>query len=692
MAFPQLSQLDKDRAVGNFQLQNSGILEALNAQRLNKKQDLTSRNQDFFDNQSGYSDLAPLAGGLVAGIAAAPFTAGASLPLALALAGGAGAVGTGGGQLLKEVTDRKEGVDFGNVLEQGAIGGAFNAGGLGLGRALQVARSGGSVSQLIGGSGDDLASLTGRASNNVSSKLSSAGGRSTSKGVKGKINDAGVRRFFNLNKGNTKAATRAGKNPLEIGRNTLSKLGIGADDYDDALGAVDTLGNGGKIGQRISQNSEAIKQRLAGRQIDVSAFYDDMAKKADQLRTIPGNQSRVAFLDDVVASRPPSTVLDGADAYDLKVALDDTFGKAMASGDDLTATAADVQKSYGNQIRKALGEDDLVANLTSENQDLIISRELLSDARDGLQIAGQNSPLKSISPINAINNIAKRPIFSRTAARLGTGSNVARTPTLSGALSGLGGTGTSAAQQAGGQLGGRSIQALMATFDQNDPIDAQIMQDIQEAGLGGDTQGGVVDAFGADTDREEQPQTLASAFSDPAVIQQLMIQDLQQTGGENISSLQKIFDIGGGVSQGGLDLNNTAITSISDTQAGIDQLGQLSELYKTSSANNPVIGRLRGLNPFDSDAQTFDSQLRLTRQIIGKALEGGVLRKEDEAKYSAILPNRGDTDASAVQKLELIQSDIQDKLDQFIQNQQQFGGGGQQSNSLADAMAQQGAF
>ena len=92
--------------------------------------------------------------------------------------------------------------------------------------------------------------------------------------------------------------------------------------------------------------------------------------------------------------------------------------------------------------------------------------------------------------------------------------------------------------------------------------------------------------------------------------------------------------------------------------------------------NNPVLGRLRGLNPFDTDAQRFESELRLTRQIIGKALEGGVLRKEDEAKYAAIMPNRGDTDAVAREKIEFIKRDIQNKLNVFIENQQQFGGQG----------------
>lgn len=172
--------------------------------------------------------------------------------------------------------------------------------------------------------------------------------------------------------------------------------------------------------------------------------------------------------------------------------------------------------------------------------------------------------------------------------------------------------------------------------------------------------------------------------------QNAMLVDLQETGGENFDKIQQLYELFGPQSTQAPELNNTAITAISDTQAGISQLDKLAQTYKDSSANFPVLGRLRGLNPFDTESQAFDSQLRLTRQIIGKALEGGVLRKEDEAKYTAILPNRGDTDESALAKLEFIKNDIQQKLDQFMQNQSIYGGDG----SLEDALltVQGGAY
>ena len=44
--------------------------------------------------------------------------------------------------------------------------------------------------------------------------------------------------------------------------------------------------------------------------------------------------------------------------------------------------------------------------------------------------------------------------------------------------------------------------------------------------------------------------------------------------------------------------------------------------------------------------------------MIGKALEGGVLRKEDEEKYKDILPTIGDTEAVALSKINGLEAAI----------------------------------
>lgn len=62
---------------------------------------------------------------------------------------------------------------------------------------------------------------------------------------------------------------------------------------------------------------------------------------------------------------------------------------------------------------------------------------------------------------------------------------------------------------------------------------------------------------------------------------------------------------------------------------------------------------MAGVEPggFGAGAKNRQAQIALAKQIIGKGLEGGVLRKEDESKYADILPTIQDPDDVVVGKL-----------------------------------------
>lgn len=137
-------------------------------------------------------------------------------------------------------------------------------------------------------------------------------------------------------------------------------------------------------------------------------------------------------------------------------------------------------------------------------------------------------------------------------------------------------------------------------------------------------------------------------------------------------------------------LNNTAIGTITDLQTGLDNLGGLEQRIGQSSANSPVLGNIRSLNPLDTDAKSLRAEIDRVKQVVGKALEGGVLRKEDEEKYARILPTINDTDEVAREKINAIRNDLQNKLQSYYVNQYQFGGG--QPTSIEDALMQQGAY
>lgn len=143
--------------------------------------------------------------------------------------------------------------------------------------------------------------------------------------------------------------------------------------------------------------------------------------------------------------------------------------------------------------------------------------------------------------------------------------------------------------------------------------------------------------------------------------------------------------------QEGLELNNTAIQSLTDLQTGLDNLGALEQRISESGANAPFLGGLRSLNPLDTEAKSLRAEIDRVKQVVGKALEGGVLRKEDEEKYARILPTIDDTDEVARRKIEAIRGDLQNKLNTFYANQQQFSGGSSLENALM-AGQQQGGY
>lgn len=98
-------------------------------------------------------------------------------------------------------------------------------------------------------------------------------------------------------------------------------------------------------------------------------------------------------------------------------------------------------------------------------------------------------------------------------------------------------------------------------------------------------------------------------------------------------------------------------TNLSGTQQGINQMatlmGQIPKYAKLGLAG--PVGSLRRFNPYDANAQAFQQYVNTYKQVIGKGLEGGVLRKEDEAKYEKIIPRMGDTEEVLMRKAQQLQ-------------------------------------
>lgn len=116
-------------------------------------------------------------------------------------------------------------------------------------------------------------------------------------------------------------------------------------------------------------------------------------------------------------------------------------------------------------------------------------------------------------------------------------------------------------------------------------------------------------------------------------------------------------------------VNSSGAAALSDSQTALSVADDLADTIEQSkSIMGPVKGYAAARNPYDTNAQIFNSQMETAAQIIGKALEGGVLRQEDVVKYRRILPQITDLPSVAKAKIAKVKA----LLNTRYQNQTEF--------------------
>jgi len=114
---------------------------------------------------------------------------------------------------------------------------------------------------------------------------------------------------------------------------------------------------------------------------------------------------------------------------------------------------------------------------------------------------------------------------------------------------------------------------------------------------------------------------------------------------------------------GGEQLGTTPVLGLTDIMASKETLRNLStSIESRKGLLGPIKGSLNKLNPYATEAQDLQGEIDAARQLIGRSLEGGVLRKEDEEKYKKILPKLNDTPAVAQRKIENVYKLLEQKL------------------------------
>lgn len=119
-------------------------------------------------------------------------------------------------------------------------------------------------------------------------------------------------------------------------------------------------------------------------------------------------------------------------------------------------------------------------------------------------------------------------------------------------------------------------------------------------------------------------------------------------------------------------LSDVAITKINDTNFAITSLNDLRAKVQTNISQLGPITGLEALNPWSVKRQ-LQADIDRVRQTVGKALEGGVLRKEDEEKYKKILATITDTPETALYKIDALISSIQRNIEDYKSLQSESG-------------------
>lgn len=133
----------------------------------------------------------------------------------------------------------------------------------------------------------------------------------------------------------------------------------------------------------------------------------------------------------------------------------------------------------------------------------------------------------------------------------------------------------------------------------------------------------------------------------------------------------------------GKEMNESAVKAFQEVVDGMKMIKELkSDIRSVGSKVMKPGGSLRYENPLgsmysqftgDKEGVLLANKIEIIRQTLGKAKEGGVLRKEDELKYKKMLPNMDDLPDVAQGKLQNFYKDFSSTLKTHLATQKASG-------------------
>ena len=203
------------------------------------------------------------------------------------------------------------------------------------------------------------------------------------------------------------------------------------------------------------------------------------------------------------------------------------------------------------------------------------------------------------------------------------------------------------------------------------PLDQSTMQPVGQTGSLEDAM------MGAEQSPYSKQNLLADMQRDP------------QNASKYIDYYQQLQDVFAPAA--GSELTTGAINTVSEFDNSLANLDEVERLVQSQPDTfNPVMGRLRSLNPLDQTAANVNQATLIAAQNIGRALEGGKLTDADIARYQKALPGIADTPEVAQQKIDRLRFLISNQRNNYMGLQGQYGSGGgvAPSNNIQDAIMQ----
>jgi len=317
-----------------------------------------------------------------------------------------------------------------------------------------------------------------------------------------------------------KLSPTAIRNASEAGHD-LNKLLIKyknlGNNYDEILGAVSAKGRGGNLGKALSE-AEAVIQtvsKTAGNNIRISGddIISALKNEAKSMAGVLGSETKLKALNEIIkqAEKKYAKGVTVNQALATLRQANSNFGKSIleTSGDAVVTSAQKIEaNALRNNLKRMLPDLGDALDIQSE---LLTLRPVLNNARAATK-AGKVAlgRLDVTRPGTIVDSVLNNPRLANIV--MGVGEKQAVAPTMGRAVAKAGAWSTIP-----GYLGGRYSERPQSVAGENvtylDDLPTELLDQVQDP-------------------EAERRSKIKNVFD------RMMLQDLQNTGGENMKALQ----------------------------------------------------------------------------------------------------------------------------------------------------------